>query len=109
MPSPVCERFVSESIIPLSLAPTAVTGEPCIPIRFRWRRTEYEIVRILDQWKTTGPCRNGSGEKYVRRHWYDIETADGSGMRIYFERNPRNAGSRKRWWLATARMADLAD
>lgn len=41
------------------------------------------------------------GDVYVRRHYYDIETADGIRMTLYFERNPSDRTKRKRWWLYT--------
>ncbi len=96
------EKFVSEAIIPTALAAPAVIGEPGIPIRFRWRDADYEIARVIEKWKTAGDCRHGSGERYVRRHWFLVETTDGTEMRIYFERQPRAGQSRKRWWLAGA-------
>jgi len=97
------DRFVSEPIeaVTGSFATGAMaTGEPGLPLRFRWRDTEYEVVRLIEKWKTTGRCRNGSAEQYVRRHWYRIETRDGTQMRIYFDRQPRGGRSAKRWWLA---------
>jgi hypothetical protein len=49
------------------------------------------------EWKDTAPCRNGSNERYRRRHWYDVRTADGRRFRIYFDR--RAAGATNRWWI----------
>jgi len=95
------QKFVSEAIIPTLLAAPAVIGEPGIPIRFHWRDAEYEIARVIEKWKTTGDCRHGSGERYVRRHWYRVETTDGTEMRIYFERQARSKQNKKRWWLAS--------
>ena len=95
------ETFVSEAIIPTSLAAPAVIGDPGIPIRFRWRDDEYEIARIIEKWKTAGDCRHGSGERYVRRHWFRVETTGGTEMRIYFERQARSKQNKKRWWLAS--------
>jgi phosphoribosylglycinamide formyltransferase-1 len=77
------------------------TGEPGLPMRFRWRDSEYEVERIIDTWKTTGPCRNGGSEQYVRKHWFRVETTDGAEMQIYFDRQPRSRQNKKRWWLAT--------
>jgi phosphoribosylglycinamide formyltransferase-1 len=94
------EKFISELITPTALAASTVIGEPAIPIRFRWRNAEYEIARVMEKWKTAGDCRHGSGERYIRRHWYRILTTDGAEMRIYFERQPRANQNKKRWWLA---------
>ncbi len=98
------ERFVSECIVPIKdsfLTSSMSTGEPGLPMRFRWRDTEYEVARILEKWKTTGNCRHGSSEQYVRKHWFRVETTDGTEMQIYFERQPRSKRNNKRWWLAT--------
>lgn len=71
-----------------------------MPSRFRWRKREYEIARVLETWKTTGPCRNGSNERYVRRHYFRVLTSDGTEMEIYFDRQPRRGQNpKKRWWL----------
>jgi len=97
------KEFVSEPIIPVggSFDTAAMaTGEPGLPARFRWRETDYEVARVLDRWKTTGACRHGSGEQYVRRHWYRVEATDGTLMEIYFDRQPRTGRSKQRWWLA---------
>jgi phosphoribosylglycinamide formyltransferase-1 len=102
--TPHSDKFISEAIIPdnTSFDTSAMAGgEPGLPARFRWRDTDYEVARVLEKWKTTGDCRNGSPEQYVRKHWFRIETADGTGMVIYFDRQPRAKQNKKRWWLAT--------
>ncbi len=98
------KQFISESIQPI--ADTFVTasmsiGEPGLPMRFLWRGTEYEVTNVLKKWKTTGDCRNGSGEQYVRKHWFRVETAEGIEMELYFERQPRSRNHKNRWHLAT--------
>jgi Domain of unknown function (DUF6504) len=98
------KRFVSEPIAPVGGvfdAAAMATGEPGLPSCFRWRGVEYEVARVLERWKTTGDCRHGSGERYVRRHWYRVEVTDGTVMEIYFDRQPRSGRSRERWWVAT--------
>jgi hypothetical protein len=98
------KEFVSEAIAPVSGSFDAVAmsaGEPGLPARFRWRDTEYEVVGVLDKWKTTGDCRNGGGEQYVRKHWFRVEVTGGVQMEIYFDRQPRSRRSSERWWLAS--------
>ena len=99
------EEFVSETIKPLegSFNAAAMTrGEPGLPSRFLWRQTEYTIAEVLETWKETGPCRNGSNEFYLRKHWYKIKTADNIIMTLYFERQARSkTQSKARWWLYT--------
>jgi len=98
------EEFVSEAIIPIEdsfASAPMVRGEPSLPKRFRWRDCEYSVSGVLDSWKSYSTCKGGSAEKYLRKHWYRVRTADGLVMKIYFERQPRPGQSKKRWWLAT--------
>ena len=104
------KRFVSEPIEPVgaTLSTRRMSrGEPGLPRRFRWRDTEYEVAEVLEQWRTTSPCRSGSDEQYVRKHWYRIRTASGAEMKLYFERQARSGRERtKRWWLYTVSPPD---
>jgi hypothetical protein len=97
------KKFVSESIAPVAGTfdtGAMARGEPGLPARFVWRKTEYSVTQILDKWKETSPCKSGGKEKYVRKHWYKIKTADGKIMQIYFERESLPRGQRRtRWWL----------
>ena len=101
------ERFVSEAIRPLfaedsglaSDHPAAI-GEPILPTGFVWREQEYAVGEVLESWKELSPCHSGSDERYVRKHWYRIRTAEGVEMKIYFERQARSKGAAtRRWWL----------
>jgi hypothetical protein len=97
------KQFISEAITPVdaSFATSYMcTGEPGLPVRFRWRDTLYKVARVLEKWKSTGDCRHGSGEQYVRKHWYRVEVTDGTQMEIYFDRKPRSRKNKQRWWLA---------
>jgi len=97
------EKFVSEPIKPVAgtfNTGAMARGEPGLPARFVWRRKEYTVLRILDKWKETSPCKSGGKEKYVRKHWYKVETDSGEIMKVYFERKSLPRGQRKiRWWL----------
>ncbi len=101
------EQFVSEPIKPVAdtFDPRGmVRGEPGLPQRFVWRDTEYAVADVLEVWKEDGPCRNGSPEMYLRKHWFRIATEQGVEMTLYFERQPRSKGrSKMRWWLYTIR------
>jgi hypothetical protein len=97
------EEFVSEEMVPV--AGTGSTagmsrGEPGLPARFRWRGTEYRVADVLEMWKTSGPCRSGASEIYLRRHWYKVRTAPEAIMTVYFERQAKHPGRPKaRWWI----------
>ena len=99
------EEFVSEPIMPVENTMDTsrmVIGEPGLPQEFIWRKKKYKIKEVLETWKETGPCTHGSGEQYVRKHWYKIRTTEGNEMKIYFMRKPASkAKSKLRWWLYT--------
>jgi hypothetical protein len=97
--------FVSEVIAPIPETGDAAgmsRGAPGLPKRFTWRGREYEVEAVLKTWRETGPCTSGSGEQYVRKHWFTVRTASGEEMTLYFERQARSGRDRKRrWWLFT--------
>lgn len=99
------EKLVSEPLKPVMAAVDAgriVIGGPLLPTRFVWRGTEYSVAEVLEQWKETGPCHHGSGERYVRKHWFRLRMATGEEFKVYFERHARSPSQRKqRWWLYT--------
>ena len=101
----MAEEFVSEEIKPVAgtfAAAAMARGEPGLPRRFVWRNAEYAVAEVLKQWKESGPCRSGSSEMYLRKHWFTIRCTDGTEMTIYFERQPRSKSQNKaRWWLYT--------
>jgi hypothetical protein len=79
-------------------------GEPGLPQCFTWRDKEYHIAEVLEAWKEDGPCRSGSTEMYLRKHWFRIATKEGPEMTLYFQRQPHSQRkSKARWWLYTIR------
>ena len=98
-PAPSPGRFVGEPIAPDTDTFDALAmavGTPGLPRRFRWRNADWQVAQVLSQWRTTGPCSHGGGERYVRRHWFEVLTAEGPRMRLYCDRQAR---SRSRWWI----------
>ena len=98
----MAERFIGAAIQPVAEtfdASRMGTGEPGLPREFRWGPRTVRIVQVLKNWRETGPCRHGSGERYVRKHWYEVHADSGETMRIYFERQPRSRKNKSRWWL----------
>lgn len=104
------EEFISEPIQPVpgsADSAAMVRGEPGFPKRFIWRDTEYLLDKILETWKQSGPCKSGSPEQYLRKHWFRIRTTGGWQMTIYFDRQPRSKRQAKtRWWLYTLAKPD---
>ena len=99
------EQFVSEPLQPVFSDASAggiIPGTPVLPAKFIWRGAEYTVEELLETWKETGPCTHGSGERYVRKHWFRVRTTRGDVMKIYFERKPRSKrDAKRRWWLHT--------
>jgi len=105
------DEFIGEPIDPVkgTFDTRAMSrGEPGLPRRFRWRGQEYTVARVLETWKESGPCRHGSGELYLRKHWYRLATEDGVEMTVYFERRARSGHERTtRWWLYVVSRAEV--
>jgi len=96
------QRFVSEPLEPVaaSIDPTAMArGEPGLPREFAWSGQRLRVTEVLRTWRECGPCTSGSSESYVRKHWFEAQTAEHGTVRIYFERQPRGRQRMKRWWL----------
>ncbi len=119
------DEFISEAIRPVrgrGVAAGTPAGEPVLPGVFLWRGEEYRLLGVLKKWKTSGPCTHGSGERYLRRHYYEVLAAPASAvedapepgvpegamkMTLYCDRRPRGgAAARKRWFVYTIAPAD---
>ena len=98
------ETFVSEPIKPVTSTSNAnamATGGPGLPSEFTWRGERLTIVALFRAWRETGPCQHSRSESYVRKHWFEVETAEGQRAKIYFERKTRGRDLKRRWWLYT--------
>ena len=105
------EQFISEGLKPVTelVAPSSFAiGAPLLPAEFIWRETSLRVSEVLEEWKETSPCRHGSGEMYVRKHWFRLRLQTGEEVKIYFERQQRFAGAGKkaRWWLFSMKTAE---
>ncbi len=104
--TPPADVFVCEPIKPAGVfdASRMARGEPGLPTAFEWRDDTYRVAQVLESWKSTGPCTHGSGEVYLRKHWYRVLVDDGSSWVIYFDRKARSrAQAHVRWHLYTRR------
>jgi hypothetical protein len=102
---PMKETFIGQGIVPsetsFSLS-AMVTGKPGLPQQFSWQGKTYAVLAILEEWTECGDCRHGSGERYVRKHWFRVRTTGELEMKIYFERQQRSSGG-SRWRLYSLR------
>ena len=100
------ERLISEAIKPvIATCNTArmAAGESGLPEEFLWRGQTVKIVAVLRTWRETGKCRHGSDERYLRKHWFEVDTNSLGVMKIYFDRQPRGGSKGERWWLFSIR------
>lgn len=91
------ERLISEQVIPVAGSfnvEAMASGSPGFPMAFSWRGKEYRVIALLESWKNLRPCRSGSDEQYVNKHFFKIETASGEIMTLYRTRS----GSKKDAW-----------
>ncbi len=99
------EQFICEKLTPVAGTANAAAmaaGAPGLPGRFTWRDRQYTVRGVLKTWKTSGACRNGSSEKYLRRHWYKIVTDPQAVMTLYCDRQAKDRKHPKaRWWVYT--------
>ncbi len=104
------QLFICEAMTPVAGTGDAAgmaRGEPGLPKLFSWRAKEYRISSVIRNWKSSGRCRNGSREMYLRRHWYKILTDPPLIMTIYCDRQAKNRKRPKaRWWVYTIEPAD---
>jgi phosphoribosylglycinamide formyltransferase-1 len=107
MPMSTKETFVGDAIMPEDSSfsvSTMAMGQPGLPGTFSWKGRKYSVTEVVEEWKEAGDCRHGSGERYVRKHWFRIKTRQGPEMKIYFERQKRSSGG-SRWRLFSIRAS----
>jgi phosphoribosylglycinamide formyltransferase-1 len=106
------QTFIGEAIEPedMSFSVSAMAmGKPGLPQSFSSKGGSFPVIEVLEEWKESGACRHGSGERYVRKHWFRIKTTEDREMRIYFERQKRSSGgSRWRLYSISARLQGAA-
>jgi len=99
------EEFIGDPLAPVrgqTNAHHATVGAPHLPGKFLWRGKEIVVDEVIEVWKENSPCKSGSSESYLRKHWFKIRATNGDTMTIYFERQARSAREKKkRWWLYT--------
>ena len=102
-------QFISEPIKPVTAGADTnamATGAPGLPDEFIWHGETLKIITVLREWRETGPCKHGSSEQYVRKHWFEVKIDTNRTARIYFDRQPRSRQRSKRWWLFSIEAGD---
>ncbi len=91
-------RFVSSSLVPAcdGFVTPATGGEPPVPRAFSWGSRTLLITTVLRSWRSTKLDR---GDAYLKRHWYELLTACGAKIEVYYDRASRRNASP--WWLYT--------
>lgn len=87
-------KFVSEPVTPAGGIPTPANNEPALPASFHWREETLEVQAVRKTWRSTKEDR---GDVYLKRHWFEFETADGRVATVYFDREVKRG--RPHWWL----------
>ncbi|QQE11040.1 cytoplasmic protein [Planctomycetota bacterium] len=102
------EQFVSEPITPKPgtfNASAIARGEPGLPTHFTWRKEEYRVDEILEVWKAS-TAEGGSGEMYLRRHYFKVRTTSRHVMTLYCERQQKRKNAKARWFLYTMNLPE---
>jgi phosphoribosylglycinamide formyltransferase-1 len=100
-PDTPAEKLISEAVTPVAgsfNSAAMASGEPGVPMAFSWRGADYRVARVLDSWKNLRGCRNGSGEQYINKHFFRVETETGEIMTLY---RTRTGSKRDSWILYT--------
>jgi hypothetical protein len=96
-------RFISEPVEPVAGTSDTVAmarGEPGLPKQFRWRGRTCTIQTVRRAWKQSqAEGHRRGGERYLRRHYWTVETDDGQVMTLYCLRTARRG--EHRWFLYT--------
>lgn len=91
-------KFVSRPIQPEGegLFTPATGGEPPVPSAFRWEDQTLVVRAVNRSWRTT---KGDRGDNYLKRHWFELQTACGRTIEVYYDRQARRGAAL--WWLYT--------
>lgn len=76
---------------------TPATGsEPPVPAAFVVEEQLLNVTLVARSWRST---KSDRGDNYLKRHWFELETAEGPRLEVYFDREARRGAPQ--WWLYT--------
>lgn len=89
-------RFVSARLTPSGEGFIIAAGGnvPPIPSAFSWKHGEFNVTAVLRSWRS---AKSDRGDTYLKRHWFELQTAEGPTIEVYYDREAR----RNPWWLYT--------
>lgn len=103
-PEPSIE-FVSEPVTPdpgTFDTGAMAAGQAGLPTGFTWRGRHYAVRQLLEDWKQSESSGRTGGQRYYRKHYFRVRTADGATLTLYAVRQVKPGESgRRRWWLYT--------
>ena len=67
-----------------------------MPAAFVWEGKTLTVNKVVRSWRST---KSDRGDNYLKRHWFELETAEGSRIEVYFDREARRGAPQ--WWLYT--------
>jgi len=98
-------ELISEQIVPDAGtfdASAMARGMPGLPSGFTWRDRHYTIVEVISSWKQSEADRHTRGERYYRKHFWQVRAESGERMTLYALRHTKRGQNPKaRWWLYT--------
>jgi hypothetical protein len=91
-------KFISRPLLPTGegFVTIANGSEPPVPRAFLWGDRRLLISEVLRTWRSTKTDR---GDAYLKRHWFELQTACGLKIEVYYDRQSQPGVSR--WWLYT--------
>ena len=91
-------RFVSAPLSPAAdgFLTEADGSAPPVPRAFSWKEGEFHVTSVLRSWRSSKTDR---GDKYLKRHWFALQTEEGPVIEVYYDREARRGTSQ--WWLYT--------
>ena len=91
-------KFVGSPLAPAGdgFITPAAGSEPPVPRAFLWDNRTLVITTVLRSWRSTKTDR---GDAYLKRHWFELQTASGEKIEVYYDRESRRSAAR--WWLYT--------
>lgn len=69
-------------------------NEPQLPAAFRWRDEIIQVHTVRNRGRSTKVDR---GDTYLKRHWFEFDTADGRVATVYYDRAAKRGTPH--WWL----------